>query len=205
VPGYEDAKRQALTSSLEFNEDVRQGLDDLEDPSDYTIFMSAAVDLTRQEFRAKFAATVRALKARGSQIYFVSTTPRFRHVKTCIIEDVRENADFVECQFNLAQALNRDYFTEMQHIADGLGIGFIHLRDFFCDGERCHIARDGVLFMRDDGRFTVEVAGILATCLAGRMRPASIHRAMGAAEAPGIATEDGSGRMGRAPRQRRWP
>jgi hypothetical protein len=132
--------------------------------------MSAAKDLTLPEVRTEFAQSIDALKKKGfTRLYVVSTTPRFRNVKRCVIASIRSGGSFDRCRYDFQTAENRDYFQSMKSFTEELGIGFVDLKDLFCDGVQCGVAKDGKLLLRDGAHFAVEAAPVLARYMAPKI------------------------------------
>lgn len=169
VPGYMQAPIKAAVSCADYNDQVRAAILALDDPAKYTVILSSSMDLSEPRLATTFQKLITDLKAKGVPVAVISTTPRFADVSTCIIAGLRAAMGFDACNYNRADILNADYFSNMTRLLDRLDVPFIDLTDLFCDAQTCTIEKDGLLLLRDWGHFAIEATPLLRNYLAQRL------------------------------------
>jgi len=169
VPNYRDADLKAAISCFKFNKLVMSYFRQIASPSEYTVIVSTSKNLTLSTLRQDFMNAVVELKALGYQIIYISSTPQFPEVGSCVVSSIRKNEGFDSCQYNEDEIKNLSYFSDTKEMADELGISYISLLPFFCEHGRCVVEKNGILFLRDASHFAVESMTLLHSFVKDRI------------------------------------
>jgi peptidoglycan/LPS O-acetylase OafA/YrhL len=168
VPNYHHAPRKAIVSCLDYNARVKAWLSSLERPQDYLIVMSSAKDMSQSSMKNDFIANVQNLQRKGFTVLLISSPPLYEDTETCLIRKIRQGGDFGICDYKPA-GTSLQYFANMRELADGLHVNYVSLYDLFCGADLCHISRNGVLLMRDNGHLSVESKEIVSSYIVQKL------------------------------------
>lgn len=164
VVGYDKAPRKSLVKCEDFNESVLSALrEHSKSLSGTMVYMSSSMNFGAEDVLHMSERTIRELLKLGYRVRIVSPPPFYKGTERCIASVFRGWSEFDSCEFSVQDIENAEHFDSLRDLSERMGVEYIDLRRFVCQGQRCSVASDeGVLFYRDNGHLSNEAAPVLA-------------------------------------------
>ena len=165
VQNYTDAPRKSTISCEDFNSRVMEYLLNRNTHAIDTVFLASTFNLAKPPLVELFKTTIEKLKMSGLKIVIVSPTPQHALSEACVTKATRSGYPLKDCQFDFRDAVNSDTFRDLRDLSEGLDIPFLDLSAFMCENNKCSLEKQGLIVLRDNEHFTVEIQPLLANYL----------------------------------------